>query len=91
MSSTPAYAELARQLWSSGPQTTTVAPATGDPLATLRLSNQADIAVAFDRARKAQQVWATLSPRNRAALSLNLHDLILGDNNLIELLQTETG
>ncbi|WP_068007205.1 succinic semialdehyde dehydrogenase [Nocardia pseudobrasiliensis] len=91
MSSTPAYAELARQLWSSGPQTTTVAPATGQPLATLRLSNQADFAVAFDRARKAQQVWATLSPRNRAALALTLHDLILGDNNLIEILQAETG
>ncbi|MVU80717.1 aldehyde dehydrogenase family protein [Nocardia sp. ET3-3] len=82
---------LTGYLWGTGPETTTTHPVTGGPLATLRQSTGADVVVAFERAAKAQLAWANLSPRERAKPFLALHDLVLGNPELIDVIQAETG
>ncbi|MEV6340496.1 succinic semialdehyde dehydrogenase [Nocardia vinacea] len=82
---------LAGQLSGHGTVVTTVSPATGQPLARLGQSTAADVHNAFVRARKAQQEWSTRSPRARAKIFLALHDLVLANNELIDIVQAETG
>lgn len=82
---------LAAALTGSGSEITTVAPFTGKPLATLRQSTADDVAKVFDRARQAQVVWAKTSPADRAKPFVRLHDLVLGNNELIDIVQAETG
>ncbi|CAM5686670.1 succinate-semialdehyde dehydrogenase (NADP(+)) [Streptomyces californicus] len=52
-------------------------PFTGEKLADLPESTPEDVATAFDRARAAQPAWAAVPRRQRAAVLLRFHDLVL--------------
>ncbi|WP_164909172.1 succinic semialdehyde dehydrogenase [Mycobacteroides franklinii] len=87
----PLVARLTGELKGGGPLITTAAPFTGAPLAALRQSTPEDVAVAFARAREAQIGWAKTSPKDRAKPFIKLHDLVLGNEELIDINQAETG
>ena len=71
---------------------TSVSPLTGEPLATLPVSSDDDVANAFARARKAQGEWARVPVRERAALLLRLHDLTFQrQNDILDIVQWESG
>ncbi|WP_280236070.1 succinic semialdehyde dehydrogenase [Nocardia cyriacigeorgica] len=71
---------------------TTTAPYTGDPLADLPVSTPADVETAFARARGAQAAWAQRSIRERKAIMLRFHDLVLDrQNEVLDLMQAESG
>ncbi|WP_441245693.1 succinic semialdehyde dehydrogenase [Kitasatospora sp. McL0602] len=73
-------------------QVHTTAPLTGERLATLPLSGPADVAAAYERARRAQQTWAALPVRRRGAVLLRFHDLLLKrQDEVLDLIQAETG
>ncbi|MFG2943473.1 succinic semialdehyde dehydrogenase [Streptomyces sp. NPDC048282] len=82
---------LAGQLAGSGPEAVTRAPWTGAPLATFPQSTAADVEAAFARARAAQHTWAAGSPQERARPFRALHDLVLGNSTLLDVVQAETG
>lgn len=84
-------ARLVAGLRGTGPHATTSAPATGAELATVRTSTVEDVSTAFATARRSQTGWAARSPRERAKPFLRLHDLILANNGLIDIVQAETG
>ena len=84
-------ARLVPQLTGSAATVTTVHPPSGAPLATLRQSDPADVEQAFEHARRAQRRWAKLAPRERVKPFLALHDLIIGNRDLIDVVQAETG
>lgn len=68
------------------------APFTGEVLAELPQSGPADVAAAFARARAAQPAWAARPVRERAAVLLRYHDLVLRhQDELLDLVQAETG
>ncbi|MFB7128847.1 succinate-semialdehyde dehydrogenase (NADP(+)) [Kitasatospora xanthocidica] len=70
----------------------TVAPLTGERLASLPQSTPADVEVAFQLARRAQGAWAALPVRRRAAVLLRFHDLLLKrQDEVLDLVQAETG
>ncbi|MFF2745247.1 succinic semialdehyde dehydrogenase [Kitasatospora sp. NPDC058048] len=70
----------------------TVAPLTGERLASLPQSTPADVEVAFQLARRAQAAWAALPVRRRAAVLLRFHDLLLKrQDEVLDLVQAETG
>ncbi|MEV7183104.1 succinic semialdehyde dehydrogenase [Kitasatospora sp. NPDC093102] len=70
----------------------TVAPLTGERLASLPQSTPADVEVAFQLARRAQAAWAALPVRRRAAVLLRFHDLLLRrQDEVLDLIQAETG
>ncbi|MFF4381911.1 succinic semialdehyde dehydrogenase [Kitasatospora sp. NPDC001547] len=70
----------------------TVAPLTGERLASLPQSTPADVEVAFQLARRAQAAWAALPVRRRAAVLLRFHDLLLRrQDEVLDLVQAETG
>ncbi|MGW2664074.1 succinic semialdehyde dehydrogenase [Nocardia tengchongensis] len=87
----PLVQRLTAQLTGAGAPVTTVYPPTGAPLATLRTSRADDVAQAFVRARAAQREWSRRSPRERAKPFLALHDLVLDNQELIDVVQAETG
>lgn len=67
-------------------------PFTGDVLAEIPESSPADVATAFVRARAAQRDWAKRPVRERAAVLLRFHDLVLKhQGELLDLVQAETG
>ena len=67
-------------------------PFAGEVLAEIPESTPEDVAAAFDRARAAQRGWAQRSVREREAVLLRFHDLVLaGQAELLDLLQAETG
>ncbi|SEL07786.1 succinic semialdehyde dehydrogenase [Streptacidiphilus jiangxiensis] len=67
-------------------------PFTGDVLAQIPESSPADVATAFVRARAAQRDWVKRPVRERAAVLLRFHDLILKHKDeLLDLVQAETG
>ncbi|WP_042365507.1 succinic semialdehyde dehydrogenase [Streptacidiphilus neutrinimicus] len=67
-------------------------PFTGDVLAEIPESSSADVASAFVRARAAQRDWAKRPVRERAAVLLRFHDLVLKHRDeLLDLVQAETG
>jgi succinate-semialdehyde dehydrogenase/glutarate-semialdehyde dehydrogenase len=67
-------------------------PFTGDVLAQIPESSPADVATAFVRARAAQRDWVKRPVRERAAVLLRFHDLILKHKDeLLDLVQVETG
>ena len=71
---------------------TTYAPFTGDLLAELPISTDADVASAFALAGNAQRAWAARSPRERARVFLRFHDLVLERQNQgLDIVQWETG
>ncbi|GAB2693158.1 succinic semialdehyde dehydrogenase [Kitasatospora kifunensis] len=70
----------------------TRAPLTGEVLAELPQSTTEDVKVAFELARRAQQAWAALPVRRRAAVLLRFHDLLLKrQDEVLDLIQAETG
>ena len=71
---------------------TTRAPFSGAPLAELPVSTPEDVVAAVARARSAQPAWAARSVRERAAVLLRLHDLVLARRaELLDLVQLEAG
>ena len=84
---------LARIVTSPGAATqTTHTPFTGGPLAAVPLSAPADVARAARLARAAQRAWARSPLRERAAVLLRFHDLVLGrQSDVLDLIQLESG
>lgn len=71
---------------------TPTAPFTGAPIAAIPLSTPDDVARAARRARAAQRLWAARPVRQRAAVLLRLHDLLLQrQSDVLDLIQVETG
>jgi succinate-semialdehyde dehydrogenase/glutarate-semialdehyde dehydrogenase len=67
-------------------------PFTGEPLAELPAATPGDVADAFARARAAQPGWAARTARQRAAVLLRFHDLLLArQDEVLDLIQLETG
>ncbi|MFE9885195.1 succinic semialdehyde dehydrogenase [Streptomyces scopuliridis] len=84
-------ARLIRGVVGSG-RTANHAPFTGERLAELPESTPEDVATAFERARAAQPLWAALPVRQRAAVLLRFHDLVLERQaEVLDLIQLETG
>ena len=76
----------------TGTSTTTFAPSTGQPIAAVPQSSEADVAEAFARARRAQQAWARVPLDERAAILLRLHDLVLDrQDEIMDLICWESG
>jgi len=92
---TPAViAQLAKGITATGEpeQADTIAPLTGERLATLPQSSPADVELAFQLAHRAQSAWAALPVRRRAAVVLRFHDLVLKrQDEVLDLIQAETG
>ncbi|MFT3874546.1 MAG: succinic semialdehyde dehydrogenase [Nocardioides sp.] len=90
----PEYVEaLTRRILStSGRTAQTFSPLNGQPLAHVPQSSAADVAEAFDKARRAQEAWARTSLGTRAAALLRLHDLILDrQDEIMDLTVLESG
>ncbi|MFJ9035435.1 succinic semialdehyde dehydrogenase [Streptomyces sp. NPDC102406] len=84
-------AQLTRGVVGSG-RTVNHTPFTGEKLADLPESTPEDVASAFERARAAQEVWAKTPVRQRAAVLLRFHDLVLARQaEVLDLIQLETG
>ncbi|WKK26386.1 succinic semialdehyde dehydrogenase [Streptomyces olivoreticuli] len=84
-------ARLTRGLTGSG-TTVSHTPFTGRKLADLPESGPEDVAAAFGRAREAQRAWAAVPVRERAAVLLRFHDLVLArQSEVLDLIQVETG
>lgn len=68
------------------------APVTGQPIAELPYSQEADVAAAFSMAARAQRGWARRSVRERSRIILRFHDLVLErQSEGLDLAQLETG
>lgn len=90
----PEYAEAltARLRATSGRTAEVRSPLNGAPLAHVPQSTDADVADAFERARRAQQAWERTSLEARSAVLLRLHDLLLDrQDEIIDLIVWETG
>ncbi|MEV6959147.1 succinic semialdehyde dehydrogenase [Streptomyces sp. NPDC051207] len=84
-------AQLVKGVAGSG-TTANHTPFTGEKLADLPESSPEDVARAFDAARAAQAVWARVPVRQRAAVLLRFHDLLLERQaEVLDLIQLETG
>jgi succinate-semialdehyde dehydrogenase/glutarate-semialdehyde dehydrogenase len=84
-------ARLTKGVAGSG-RTANHCPFTGDKLADLPESTPQDVAGAFGRARAAQALWARMPLRQRAAVLLRFHDLVLARQaEVLDLIQLETG
>ncbi|MCX5423087.1 succinic semialdehyde dehydrogenase [Streptomyces sp. NBC_00078] len=84
-------AQLTKGVVGSG-RTANHTPFTGEKLADLPESTPEDVAKAFDAARAAQAVWAQTPVRQRAAVLLRFHDLVLARQaEVLDLIQLETG
>jgi succinate-semialdehyde dehydrogenase/glutarate-semialdehyde dehydrogenase len=70
----------------------THAPFTGGPIAAIPLSTTDDVARAAADARRAQRPWAATPLRERTAVLLRLHDLVLErQSDVLDLIQLENG
>ncbi|MEM1127029.1 MAG: succinic semialdehyde dehydrogenase [Bacteroidota bacterium] len=68
------------------------APFDGTLVGTVPRCTEADVAWAFRRAREAQAAWAAQPVRQRAAVLLRLHDLILkAQASVLNVIQAEAG
>ncbi|MFI6371833.1 succinic semialdehyde dehydrogenase [Streptomyces sp. NPDC050546] len=84
-------AQLTKGVVGSG-RTANHTPFTGEKLADLPESTPEDVARAFELARAAQAVWARTPLRQRAAVLLRFHDLVLERQaEVLDLIQLETG
>ncbi|WP_416972307.1 succinic semialdehyde dehydrogenase [Streptomyces sp. 4F14] len=84
-------AQLTKGVVGSG-RTANHTPFTGEKLADLPESTPEDVALAFERARAAQDVWARTPVKERAAVLLRFHDLLLERQaEVLDLVQLETG
>lgn len=85
-------ARLTRGLPGGGGRTACHSPLTGERLAELPEADVTEVAAAFDRARAAQPSWAARGVRQRAAVLLRFHDLLLRrQGEVLDLIQLETG
>ena len=82
---------LVGQLTGTGPAVTAYAPWTGEPLVEMPTSTAADVTTAFARARAAQVRWAAVPPAERAKVFVRYHDLLLRNQQLMDLIQVQTG
>ena len=89
---TPAFVErLTRGVAGSG-AVAVRSPLTGEALADVPEAVPADVEDAFARARAAQRAWAARPVRQRAAVLLRFHDILLRDQDeVLDLVQLETG
>jgi succinate-semialdehyde dehydrogenase/glutarate-semialdehyde dehydrogenase len=84
-------AQLTKGVVGSG-RTANHTPFTGEKLADLPESTPEDVAKAYELARTAQAVWAQTPVRQRAAVLLRFHDLVLERQaEVLDLIQLETG
>ncbi|NGO48004.1 succinic semialdehyde dehydrogenase [Streptomyces ureilyticus] len=84
-------AQLTKGVAGSG-RTANHTPFTGEKLADLPESTPEDVQKAFEQARAAQSVWAQVPVRQRAAVLLRFHDLVLERQaEVLDLIQLETG
>ncbi|MGW3289037.1 succinic semialdehyde dehydrogenase [Streptomyces sp. NPDC001002] len=84
-------AQLTKGVAGSG-RTANHSPFTGEKLADLPESTPEDVAEAFATARAAQALWAQTPVRQRAAVLLRFHDLVLARQaEVLDLVQLETG
>ncbi|MEU3859118.1 succinic semialdehyde dehydrogenase [Streptomyces sp. NPDC028722] len=84
-------AQLVKGVAGSG-RTANHSPLTGEKLADLPESGPDDVRGAFEAARAAQAVWAKVPVRQRAAVLLRFHDLVLERQaEVLDLIQLETG
>ncbi|WP_221347856.1 succinic semialdehyde dehydrogenase [Streptomyces beigongshangae] len=84
-------AQLTRDVVGSG-RTASHTPFTGEKLADLPESTPQDVARAYELARAAQSVWARTPVKERAAVLLRFHDLVLARQaEVLDLIQLETG
>mgnify|MGYP001324220376 CR=1 FL=1 len=75
-----------------GGKTACHSPLTEEPLAELPAAGEAEVAEAFERAAVAQRAWAARPVRERAAVLLRFHDLLLRrQSEVLDLVQLETG
>ena len=69
-----------------------VSPLTGEVLGEVPIGTPEDVTAAFTRARDVQQEWAQRPVRERAAVLLRYHDLVLDrQGELLDLIQAENG
>ncbi|MEO6511253.1 MAG: succinic semialdehyde dehydrogenase [Nocardioides sp.] len=90
----PEYAAALTQrlIATTGQSAAVSSPLTGQPLAHVPQSSEADVAEAFRRARRAQADWARTPIAVRAAAALRLHDLVLDrQDEIIDLIVWESG
>lgn len=67
-------------------------PLTGQPLAMVPQSGEADVKEAFARARRAQRAWAQTTLEHRSQILLRLHDLVLDrQDEIMDLICWESG
>nr|WP_194236278.1 succinic semialdehyde dehydrogenase [Streptomyces acidicola] len=84
-------AQLTKGVAGSG-RTANHTPFTGEKLADLPESTPEDVGHAYEQARSAQAVWAQRPIRERAAVLLRFHDLVLERQaEVLDLIQLETG
>ncbi|WP_330338269.1 succinic semialdehyde dehydrogenase [Streptomyces sp. NBC_00557] len=84
-------AQLTKGVTGSG-RTANHTPFTGEKLADLPESTPDDVQKAFEAARAAQAVWEKTPVRQRAAVLLRFHDLVLERQaEVLDLIQLETG
>ncbi|MER5657611.1 succinic semialdehyde dehydrogenase [Streptomyces sp. NPDC002131] len=84
-------AQLTKGVVGSG-RTANHTPFTGQKLADLPESTPEDVEKAFERARAAQVAWGATPVRQRAAVLLRFHDLVLARQaEVLDLIQLETG
>lgn len=86
------FSQLLERLTATGQSRDVLAPFTGEALYSLPLSTEVDVEQAFTAARDAQREWAVLPIRDRAAIILRFHDLLMRERHGgLDLVQRETG
>ena len=76
----------------SGESVVVSSPLTGQPLASIPQSSEADVAETFRRARRAQVAWARTPIEERAQTLLRFHDLVLDrQDEILDLIGWESG
>ena len=90
----PEYAAALTQrvVSTSGESVVVSSPLTGQPLASIPQSSEADVAEAFRRARRAQDAWARAPVAERAEVLLRFHDLVLDrQDEILDMIGWESG
>jgi succinate-semialdehyde dehydrogenase / glutarate-semialdehyde dehydrogenase len=71
---------------------TVASPLTGGVVGEVPVGTAEDVTAAFARAREVQRAWAGVPVRERAAVLLRYHDLVLDrQDQLLDLIQAENG